>query len=52
MRPTTVIPVHYEGWSHFRQGRPAIERQLVSASPEIRAAFEWATIGEPLDVRV
>ena len=52
LRPTTVIPVHYEGWSHFRQGRPAIERQLACASPEIRAAFEWATIGEPLDVRV
>ena len=25
-RPRTVVPVHYEGWSHFQQGRAAIER--------------------------
>lgn len=24
--PTTVIPVHYEGWTHFRQGRSAAEQ--------------------------
>ena len=23
VRPRTVLPVHYEGWSHFRQGREA-----------------------------
>jgi L-ascorbate metabolism protein UlaG (beta-lactamase superfamily) len=21
VRPRTAIPVHYEGWSHFREGR-------------------------------
>jgi len=52
VRPTTVVPVHYEGWSHFRQGRAAIERQLVSASPEVRSAVKWATIGEPLELSV
>jgi len=26
LRPRTAIPVHYEGWTHFRQGREAIER--------------------------
>ncbi len=25
LRPKTVIPVHYEGWSHFREGGDAIE---------------------------
>jgi hypothetical protein len=20
-----VVPVHYEGWGHFHEGRPAIE---------------------------
>jgi L-ascorbate metabolism protein UlaG (beta-lactamase superfamily) len=28
MRARTVIPVHYEGWKHFRQGREAIEREV------------------------
>jgi L-ascorbate metabolism protein UlaG (beta-lactamase superfamily) len=26
--PRVAIPVHYEGWSHFRQGRAAIEDAL------------------------
>lgn len=28
---STVIPIHYEGWKHFRQGRPAIERAFAAA---------------------
>ena len=28
VRPRTVIPIHYEGWKHFREGREAIEREL------------------------
>ena len=31
LRPATVIPVHYEGWKHFREGaatvREAFERE-------------------------
>ena len=37
MRPRTVIPIHYEGWSHFREGREAIEREL-AAAPEVSGA--------------
>jgi L-ascorbate metabolism protein UlaG (beta-lactamase superfamily) len=36
LRPRTVIPVHYEGWKHFHQGRADVER-----------AFEGAEIVEP-----
>jgi hypothetical protein len=25
LRPRTGLPVHYEGWGHFREGRQAIE---------------------------
>ena len=28
VRPRTAIPIHYEGWQHFREGREAIEREL------------------------
>src|SRR5215218_5990020 len=25
LEPHTVVPIHYEGWKHFREGREAIE---------------------------
>ena len=28
IHPRTVIPIHYEGWKHFRQGREAIEHEF------------------------
>ena len=31
LRPRTVIPVHYEGWKHFHQGRPEVERAFAGA---------------------
>ena len=31
-----AIPIHYEGWKHFREGRDAIEREL-AAAPRGRA---------------
>jgi L-ascorbate metabolism protein UlaG (beta-lactamase superfamily) len=31
IRPRTAIPVHYEGWTHFRQGRDAIDRVDLAA---------------------
>jgi len=40
MKPRAVVPVHYEGWGHFHEGRPGIE-----------AAFgdrlTWLTPGTP-----
>ena len=38
IRPRTVIPIHYEGWSHFREGRAAIEREL-AAAPDVPGAL-------------
>jgi L-ascorbate metabolism protein UlaG (beta-lactamase superfamily) len=45
IRPRTAIPIHYEGWKHFRQGREAIERELESAPDDIRRRFRWLPIG-------
>jgi hypothetical protein len=36
--PRTVIPVHYEGWTHFRQGRGAIS--ATAAPPPPGSAFQ------------
>jgi L-ascorbate metabolism protein UlaG (beta-lactamase superfamily) len=48
----TVIPVHYEGWSHFRQGRAAIDEGLASAPAEIKDAFRFLALGRPTDIAV
>jgi L-ascorbate metabolism protein UlaG (beta-lactamase superfamily) len=45
LQPRTVIPVHYEGWSHFREGRDGIERELTEAPEELRRRVRWLPIG-------
>ncbi|HWM08236.1 MAG TPA: MBL fold metallo-hydrolase [Solirubrobacteraceae bacterium] len=47
LEPRTAIPIHYEGWSHFRQGRQAIEREF-AAAPDI--ALRWLPIGEAVEI--
>ncbi|MEU0428893.1 MBL fold metallo-hydrolase [Streptomyces canus] len=48
--PVTVIPVHYEGWHHFREGRDAIEAELARAPADIRNRFRWLPTGTPTDI--
>jgi L-ascorbate metabolism protein UlaG (beta-lactamase superfamily) len=48
LRPRTAIPIHYEGWGHFREGREAIERQLATAPGDVRDRIRWVPIGEPV----
>jgi L-ascorbate metabolism protein UlaG (beta-lactamase superfamily) len=45
LQPRTVIPIHYEGWSHFREGREAIERQLANAPEDLQRRIRWLPIG-------
>lgn len=48
IEPRTAIPIHYEGWKHFRQGRAAIERELAAAPTGISGRFRWVELGEPV----
>ena len=50
LRPRTVVPVHYEGWTHFRQGRAAVEEELRGAPADVRQRFRWLTPGEPVEL--
>jgi L-ascorbate metabolism protein UlaG (beta-lactamase superfamily) len=45
IKPRTIIPIHYEGWKHFREGREAIEAEFAKAPPEIRDSVHWLPIG-------
>jgi L-ascorbate metabolism protein UlaG (beta-lactamase superfamily) len=50
IEPHTAIPIHYEGWKHFREGRDAIERELASAPEDVRSRFRWLPIGVATEV--
>jgi L-ascorbate metabolism protein UlaG (beta-lactamase superfamily) len=50
IRPRTAIPIHYEGWSHFKQGRAAIERELEGAPEDVRSRIRWLPIGEAVEL--
>jgi L-ascorbate metabolism protein UlaG (beta-lactamase superfamily) len=45
VRPRTAIPIHYEGWAHFREGREAIEREFVRAPEDVRRSLRWLPLG-------
>jgi L-ascorbate metabolism protein UlaG (beta-lactamase superfamily) len=49
VRPRTVIPVHYEGWAHSREGREAVERAL-AAAPDVSDRVRWLPIGVAVDL--
>jgi len=51
-QPHTAIPIHYEGWKHFREGREAIERALAAAPSDIKSRFRWISIGDPVEIEV
>jgi L-ascorbate metabolism protein UlaG (beta-lactamase superfamily) len=50
LRPRVAIPVHYEGWKHFREGRGAIERAFAAAPDAVRASVRWLPIGEAVEI--
>jgi L-ascorbate metabolism protein UlaG (beta-lactamase superfamily) len=50
VRPRTVIPVHYEGWKHFSEGRKEIEDAFARAPREVSAALRWVPIGKAADL--
>ncbi|MYV54683.1 MBL fold metallo-hydrolase [Streptomyces sp. SID3212] len=52
LRPHTTVPVHYEGWSHFRQGRIAVAREFSHAPPEVRTSLTWLSPGAATQITV
>ena len=48
--PQTVIPIHYEGWKHFREPRAQAERVFLTAG--IQDKVQWLPLGKPLDMEI
>ncbi len=49
LKPATVIPVHYEGWKHFREGRAAAERAFSESG---RPALTWLEPGQRATIAI
>jgi L-ascorbate metabolism protein UlaG (beta-lactamase superfamily) len=52
LRPRTTIPIHYEGWRHFRQGREAIEAEFSRAPSSFRESVRWLPPGQATELGV
>jgi L-ascorbate metabolism protein UlaG (beta-lactamase superfamily) len=52
MQPQTIVPIHYEGWSHFREGRAAAEQAFASAPASVAEHVQWLEIRKPANLRV
>jgi L-ascorbate metabolism protein UlaG (beta-lactamase superfamily) len=50
IRPRIAIPIHYEGWKHFKQGREAIEREFARAPEDIRRQIRWLPLGVETEI--
>jgi L-ascorbate metabolism protein UlaG (beta-lactamase superfamily) len=50
VNPRVAVPVHYEGWSHFKDGRAGIERALAQAPEATRCRVRWLQLGSPTDL--
>ncbi|WP_433201681.1 MBL fold metallo-hydrolase [Dactylosporangium sp. CS-047395] len=47
VNPRTIIPVHYEGWEHFREGRAAVERAFAGAPGGLGERLHWLPLRVP-----
>ena len=50
IKPRTAIPIHYEGWKHFKQGREAIEQELARSPEDIRQTIRWLPLGTEIQI--
>jgi L-ascorbate metabolism protein UlaG (beta-lactamase superfamily) len=43
-----IVPLHYEGWAHFSEGREVIAQSFVEAG--LSARLHWLEAGRPVEV--
>jgi L-ascorbate metabolism protein UlaG (beta-lactamase superfamily) len=50
LNPQTLIPIHYEGWSHFKESREISDRVFQAAGLDDRV--RWLPLGVPTEIDV
>jgi L-ascorbate metabolism protein UlaG (beta-lactamase superfamily) len=49
LQPRTIVPIHYEGWKHFREGRAQVE-EAFATSPALASRIRWLELGAPTEL--
>jgi len=50
LNPRTIIPIHYEGWKHFIEGRDVISKEFEAAG--LDGKLTWLNLGEKTEVEI
>ncbi len=50
LNPRTLIPIHYEGWKHFREGRAVIEKEFTAAG--LSEKLRWLEMGKNVEIEI
>lgn len=50
LKPQQVVPIHYEGWRHFRE--PKAEAEKVFAEASVSDRVQWLPLGTPSIIEV
>ena len=50
LNPRTVIPIHYEGWKHFRESKAEAGKYFAAAG--IQKQLSWLPLGEPVEMEI
>jgi len=48
IRPRVAVPVHYEGWSHFQEGRAGVEAAVAGAPADVGGRVRLVDLGVPV----
>ena len=50
LKPRTIIPIHYEGWKHFREGKVVIEKEFTALG--LSNKLHWLELGQSTEVEI
>jgi L-ascorbate metabolism protein UlaG (beta-lactamase superfamily) len=52
IRPRVLVPIHYEGWSHFQEGRAEVEAALGGSTGSTATPVHWLEPGTPTTLEI
>jgi len=50
LKPRTIIPIHYEGWSHFQEPKAVVETAFEHAPDGVRRGLQWIPLGGAVEI--
>ncbi len=50
LNPRTIIPIHYEGWKHFSEGKSVIEKEFAAVG--LSNKLRWLELGRSAEIEI